>query len=514
MTLHRKTLVIIGATLLGLLVAFFFLTRFTLLRRFADHENQQARQQVQRASTALDNEIAQLNTISVDDASWDAAYDFVQQPNASFLNSNFPLTVLTELRLDLVVFLNASDHVVFQKFTRQNAEYAVPADVAKAILQPGLLVRHSEYADTNRVSGILLLPDGPMMVAASPILKSSGDGPSKGTLILGRHLSANEVHRLSLLTHLDLQVHGVNDPGLPSDFQIAHSNLSRLQPIVIQPVDSSTIAGYQLIHGIDGQPAILLGVRMPRSIHAEGKRTEIYLLGSAMVVGLVFGLVTMFLLERLVLSRLIRLGKDVADIGAHGDLAARVKSDGNDELSQLSDMINRMLANLERVQQERRRDEERYRAYIAHSTEGIWRCELQQPLPISLPEDQQLEHLHRNLYFAECNDALARRHRPRHDGKDPHGRLRRRQDDRPRHHRHTRRPTGLQRQVRRSLHRRRHRATGRLRLEGGRHGQRRRRRRCHNRRLRLEGHGDDQPQSGVADLDAAQGNDRSPARTA
>ena len=93
MTLHRKTLVIIGATLLGLLVAFFFLTRFTLLRRFADHENQQARQQVQRASTALDNEIAQLNTISVDDASWDAAYDFVQQPNASFLNSNFPLTV-------------------------------------------------------------------------------------------------------------------------------------------------------------------------------------------------------------------------------------------------------------------------------------------------------------------------------------------------------------------------------------------------------------------------------------
>jgi signal transduction histidine kinase/CheY-like chemotaxis protein len=409
-TLHRKTLVTIGATLLGLLLAFFFLTRFTLLRRFADHENQQARQQVQRASTALDNEIAQLNTIAVDDASWDAAYDFVQQPKAAFLNSNFPLTVLTELRLDLVVFLNASDHVVFQKFTRQNAEFAFPPDVEKAILQPGLLVRHSEYPDMNRVSGILLLPDGPMMLATAPILKSSGEGPSKGTLILGRRLSANEVHRLSLLTHLDLQVRGVNDPGLPSDFQIAHSNLSRLQPIVIQPVDSSTIAGYQLIQGIDGQPAILLGVRMPRNIHAEGRRTEIYLLGSAMVVGLVFGLVTMFLLERLVLSRLIRLGKDVADIGARGDLAARVKGDGNDELSQLSDMINRMLANLERVQQERRRDEERYRAYIAHSTEGIWRCELQQPLPISLSEDEQLEHLHRNLYFAECNDALARLH--------------------------------------------------------------------------------------------------------
>lgn len=408
MTLRRKTLVIIGATLFGLLLAFFVLTRFTLLRSFADYENHQTRQQVERASTALDNEITQLGTIARDNGIWDAAYDFIQRPNDRFLKSDFPLPLFAELRLDVALFLNSAHQVVFKRFTRQEVEYEFPREVEAALLRPDLIsvIKKNDY----KVRGLVVLPEGPMMIATSPILKSSGEGPVKGTLILGRRLNANEVHRLSLLTRLDLEMHPVNDADLSRDFRVARSNLSQLRPIVVQPVDSSTIAGYELLTGIDGEPAMLLQVRLARRIHAEAKRTEIYLLGSAMAVGLVFGLVTLGLLEKQVLSRLIRLGKNVAEIGAAGDLSARVKSEGGDELSQLSQMINRMLADLERVGQERRQDQERYRAYITHSTEGIWRCELHEPLSIALSEDQQIVHLDRHLYFAECNDALARLH--------------------------------------------------------------------------------------------------------
>src|SRR5207253_8271541 len=107
--------------------------------------------------------------------------------------------------------------------------------------------------------------------------------------------------------------------------------------------------------------------------------------------------------------RLIGLGKNVAAIGARGDLSARVVTEGNDELSRLSTVINRMLADLERTEQERGRDEERYRAYIRQSTEGIWRCELQEPLSLSLPEAEQMDHLYRTVFIDECNEALARR---------------------------------------------------------------------------------------------------------
>ena len=54
------------------------------------------------------------------------------------------------------------------------------------------------------------------------------------------------------------------------------------------------------------------------------------------------------------------------------------------------------------------RSEERYRAFIQKSSEGIWRCEVAQPISTDLPEDVQIDEVYRLGYLAECNDAMAR----------------------------------------------------------------------------------------------------------
>ncbi len=51
--------------------------------------------------------------------------------------------------------------------------------------------------------------------------------------------------------------------------------------------------------------------------------------------------------------------------------------------------------------------EDRYRTFVENSTEGIWRFELEQPLPTDRPEPEQIAHLDRYAYVAECNDAMA-----------------------------------------------------------------------------------------------------------
>ncbi len=52
--------------------------------------------------------------------------------------------------------------------------------------------------------------------------------------------------------------------------------------------------------------------------------------------------------------------------------------------------------------------EERYRSFIQRSSEGIWRIELAHPVPIDLPEDEQIARFYRDGRLAECNDAMAR----------------------------------------------------------------------------------------------------------
>ncbi|MEP6919570.1 MAG: PAS domain S-box protein [bacterium] len=55
-----------------------------------------------------------------------------------------------------------------------------------------------------------------------------------------------------------------------------------------------------------------------------------------------------------------------------------------------------------------RASEERYRAFISNSAEGIWRMELDHPVSTGLTADEQIEAFYEHGSLAECNDAMAR----------------------------------------------------------------------------------------------------------
>lgn len=53
-------------------------------------------------------------------------------------------------------------------------------------------------------------------------------------------------------------------------------------------------------------------------------------------------------------------------------------------------------------------NQERYFNFIAQSTEGIWRYELEDPIPVTLSPDEQINMVYEQAYLAECNDAMAK----------------------------------------------------------------------------------------------------------
>ena len=56
----------------------------------------------------------------------------------------------------------------------------------------------------------------------------------------------------------------------------------------------------------------------------------------------------------------------------------------------------------------RRESEQRYRAFLQQTSEGIFRMEYRPPIPSDLPAPDQLRLAFQNGYMAECNDAMAR----------------------------------------------------------------------------------------------------------
>jgi len=55
-----------------------------------------------------------------------------------------------------------------------------------------------------------------------------------------------------------------------------------------------------------------------------------------------------------------------------------------------------------------REAEERYRAFVTNSTEGIYRIEFEPPIDVTLPVEEQVRLAYARGHLAECNDAFAR----------------------------------------------------------------------------------------------------------
>ena len=53
------------------------------------------------------------------------------------------------------------------------------------------------------------------------------------------------------------------------------------------------------------------------------------------------------------------------------------------------------------------KSEERYRAFVEHSSEAVWCLDIEPPCSINLSVDAQLDHFYEHGYLTECNDVMA-----------------------------------------------------------------------------------------------------------
>jgi PAS domain S-box-containing protein len=67
-----------------------------------------------------------------------------------------------------------------------------------------------------------------------------------------------------------------------------------------------------------------------------------------------------------------------------------------------------MAVERKRVEYAQRDGEERYRAFIEQSSEGVSRLEFDPPVPLTLPDEELVDRIYATGRLAECNDAMAR----------------------------------------------------------------------------------------------------------
>jgi integral membrane sensor domain MASE1 len=69
-------------------------------------------------------------------------------------------------------------------------------------------------------------------------------------------------------------------------------------------------------------------------------------------------------------------------------------------------LLQAVMAERDSAIERARSSDERYRAFVANSSEAIFRTELAEPMPVSLSPDEQVAWVRKHGYVAECNTAF------------------------------------------------------------------------------------------------------------
>ena len=374
MSLRKQTLLIIGLTSLGLIGALYLFSQTILLSSYVVLENEHVRQNVQRAVDALNEELAVLNRFAGDYAAWDDTCAYVQGNYPGYPKTNLTRSTFIELNLNLLVILDSGGTPLFARQFDPQLEREVPLSAG---LQPLLaagsyLLRHPE--PMSSVSGIVLLPEAPMLIASRPIVTSEYQGPIRGTLIMGRYLDDQRIQHLADVTHLTLGVYLARGAELPPDVERVRPLLSRDSAVQVQPIDERTTAGYALLLGLDEQPAVILKAELPRQIFQQRQKSLSQFLLAQVMVCLIFIGVLLAFFERRVLARLAQLSASVSQVAASGDLQIRVQLSGRDELTGLAGAINGMLEALEQAQTALRKYQEELEKRVEERTAKLTRA--------------------------------------------------------------------------------------------------------------------------------------------
>ncbi len=336
MNIRLKTLIIVGGAVIVLGFVVYGISQTVLMKGFLEIEKEITEKNVKRVINSLYNDISVIDSTNYDWSAWDDTYEFIQNKNEEYIESNLINDTFVTIGINVMLYFNSSGQLVFGKAVdlENETEIEIPQDLLDYIKKNDILLYHHDVGES--ISGIISLSEKIAMISSRPIITSEDKGPIRGTLIMIRYIDEEEIKKLSHLTELPIEIYKYNETKFPQE------------EILIEPLDQDYIVGYGIIPDIHGNPALLLKINETRDIYGRGRTTLRYYGFSIIFFGLMLAIAMVFLLDKSIVSRLVKLNESVKKIEESGDVSKRVEVYGNDEIANLAKGINDMLESLEK----------------------------------------------------------------------------------------------------------------------------------------------------------------------
>lgn len=323
-----------------------------MLPGFLSLEREEAIKDIARIEQALDNEIKHLDALVQDWAAWDDTYDFVAYPADDYIDANLPVETFEDLGLDLFYIIDIQGRVMWSRFRNLETNEEIRLDDFPEERFPGnhpLVFHDSENMrpDELSVSGIFMTQMGPLLISARPILKSSNEGPVRGSLIMGYFVDRNVAESISGQTRIELTItpYSKDLPDLDSK-KLSDLVEGKKKYLLDDGPKAAKLGITTLFQDIDGKPALVLKAELPRKIMEKGYQTYLYAAGFFLVTMVTALSVMLFLIQQGVLKPISKLTSHIRTAKRDHYDYRKFSIDRRDEIGILSREFGNMLTQL------------------------------------------------------------------------------------------------------------------------------------------------------------------------
>jgi diguanylate cyclase (GGDEF)-like protein len=344
-SIRAKTQFVLISCFVGLVFIIYLVVNAIMQNNIRIFEQHYVTEHVQRAENGINLSLDTLAQTASDWAIWDDTYQFVIDRNRKYIDNNFNVSVISNINLNAMLIMNLKGQSVYEYGVNLDKQEVMP--VSKALVE---YLRKSPVSNnTNpnyKMKGLVLLPEGPMLIASWPILPSNGVGPVRGNLVVGRYLDHTEIGLLAKTLGIHMTIDRMDE--LDSHKAKLYHSIQAKLPVLVRKIDQDHIGGYTILRDITGKPVVGVCVKTDREISKIGHQGMRYMLYALVVASFVFTTIMLFFLEKNILSRLLALNGQFREIGNSGIFSRRLKLDKiHDEIDDMTSEINAMLDKLE-----------------------------------------------------------------------------------------------------------------------------------------------------------------------
>lgn len=366
MGIVKKTLIIVSSILITVIIAFYFILRFSVFNDYLELEKVGITNNIAQALKVIKIKTADLERTASNYASWDYTSSLISEENEDFTRTNIPEEMSRNLGINIFALIDNNNQIKSVAFydLNGNSSVSVSESLKDELRSYNYLM--SVKGKVNGLSGISMIEGKPAIIIAKPVLKSGGEGPGPkaGTLIIAQFVDEKLLKNMSSEIGNTIKLYNVNDQSINNDYENIIGELSEGKSFVLRTPDNNQASGYTLIKDINSSPILLLQVTTPRTIYLEGRKNINTYILILLSIGLISCITIILVLRKIVLFRIIYLSRKTTEIGAQKDLSKNIAFKGRDEISDLTISINRMLRELRGSEIDIKKNEKRFKDLV------------------------------------------------------------------------------------------------------------------------------------------------------